>query len=383
MAIPVGIICASAGFLLNYILYIKDHETFSEFIQMLTTSPQDFVKNWFEYLVSLLSGMFMALFTYNSWMSIITQPGVSALLIPSYFPIVFSAAFGIGTFILLGSDMIGSQKDKSERNWITILKETWQQLTADDMDHTKKIKTMLGFAVVCIALYTLICKTYFPAATAALTFIPAPANTTFLVLMLVAIGLSEIVFNFKSFGKFFDFKYSSDGQSEKQTTEAAPSTLAKALVVSFIVLNALGNGIIGLGVGGDSLIYLICGALMSGVVMWTSNKNAAGNIGLQHHIDEISKIPYSNYIIPATWLGIAAIWLLPNLSLSIFHVAILASAGSTIFLGGQLLLSPEIAPIDPNITKSREFSSQDSKYIPTPPKGNVTQLSVEPGQPTM
>ena len=172
---------------------------------------------------------------------IITQPGVSAL--NSQLSNCILRCIWHRHFYPAGSDMIGSQKDKAERNWITILKETWQQLTDDNMDYTKKIKTMLGFAVVCTAVYTDL-QDLLPCSYCRTHFYPRTANTTFLVLMLVA-NITE-QYQLKSFGKFFDFKYSSDGQSEKNNRSHSINTAA--LVVSFIVLNALGNGIIGLGV---------------------------------------------------------------------------------------------------------------------------------------
>ncbi len=363
-ALPVSVIaltsipCALSGFILNYILYITEHNKFENTIRVAMSEPKKLFR--IEYVISMLSGIFIALFSYDSWQQLLTYPSIKTLMIPSYFPLVSSVAYGIGTFILLGRSLIGENDGGiKDSEWYKILDKTYNQLKSDftspnSLDAFKKV---VGFSVIVIALYTLISNTYLPAALGMLSM-TGPVAIQLCIALVSSIAFAEIIFNIEAIGGYLGIQYQNNSADDNSVTtpenaeekeknhkpnkEPTPAKYAPEhyLTIGLILFNALGNGLIGLGGAGTNIIYLACGLLMSAVVMRNSMITPDGTFSISRHINEIRKSSGSDFIIPATWATIIVTWMMPAIRFSAINTGITAGIASLSYLIGNKLFCP-------------------------------------------
>ena len=229
-----GIIAASCGFFLNYILYVLDYNiAYDLYLDIKKNGISSFFKP--EYLISALSGLIMSLFTYANWQTMIVDHNLGTI-IPAYFPLLFSIAYFIGTAVLLGSTMIGKvDPETNERlNWIQTLKTSLLAIKAawNNKNYKQFLQLIVSYAIASICIISTVMMAYLPEATKILAQFPAWISPLF-YLMVLSIFLSEFTFNLKNMGQTFGVKY-----------EKSPSfkfSLSAIPIFLIIFCNAIGR----------------------------------------------------------------------------------------------------------------------------------------------
>lgn len=340
----IAIPCAISGFILNYLLYTKDHEDFAKTLSNFLT---EFASKPIEYIIALLASALQAMFTYDIWSKLLQTAQIQALLIPSYFPALFSIAFFFGTFILLGHALTTTSTDQGEEisSWKLIWRKTTDFLFKSDSDLKHKAAVFFGLVVTSVALYSLFLYTYLPSTLSVLMqFFPqltGLARCLTVFALFFSIILCEIPFNFKAVGRAFGVTYDQERKSIPSLLN--PSTIVVGLI---ILMNAIGNGFIGIGesaLGASGTLFLICNLVMSALINLDSNLDG-NKLSFSHHLQSIKNVPNASSIIPLTWLIIASLWLLPSFSLSTMSFTIIT--GILTFLSMTAKYSLETAPVE-------------------------------------
>ena len=307
LAIP----AATSGFILNYLLFFKDHKDFEETLSHFWTQLK---KRPLAFSVACCASLLQAIFTYDIWIKMLQTPGFQALLIPSYFPLLFSGAYFFGTFVLLGHDLV-STETKADGTEVP----TYQNILNDafnfkDMSLLKKSGIVITYLLTATALFSLFWYTYLPSTIAVIPHIWRPVIRHIVIgALFVSISFCEVIFNLRSVGSALGLTF--NGQ-----LKAAPKPNFSAFTVGFIItLNAIGNGLIGIGesvMTGPMRFFLAgCNFLMSVLVMYNSNLEKKA-LTFSHHFDSIRKIPKSNVIVPLTWIAIASLWIVPHIPMT-------------------------------------------------------------------
>lgn len=301
--LPAIIICACAGFILNFILYQKDTpealENLWQQIQRLHTL------SWSEILstvIALASGLTMALFTYQSYLSL----GLS--FVSPLIAIVFSTAYAIGTFALAMPNTPNAQPSPNS-----------------DRKSNNNIDVMLWTILLSILMLLTIHTFYHEIFILLSGLVPHAGILTGCLVSLFALG--ECNFNYKVATYFV-----TEIIPDIQAIQTNNNMLIFLLLMTLAMLNALGNGAI--TANGGSYIIAILGALLSLFVM---TREATDLSSTQVSIDQAKY----NGIMAALYLSLPliAVWIMNTVILPLHYNTVFAPTFVVLLLTAMCVVS--------------------------------------------
>lgn len=313
-SVPAIVICAIAGFVLNFILYLRDTPSaLDNLLQQFQRFHKLSLSEALSIFIALASGLTMALFTYQSYLSL----GLS--FISPLAVILFSIAYAIGTFALAMPSM-----DESQEN-----------------PNLNPIKCSLW--VILTALMACTIRTFHHEIFILLSgFIPHAQIATGFLIAFYCLG--ECIFNYKVASYLVD--------------ELVPSINKKnnisifLLLIALAMLNALGNGAI--TANGGSYIIAALGALLSlSVMMYAASEVSSKPIS-------ITQAQYNG--------GMAMLYIiLPLLAIWIMHTFILPLYCPTLLIPAAIVLAITATSVM-TIIGACEYScsTQKKTHVPSP-----------------
>jgi hypothetical protein len=350
-------------------LFFQDHKDFESTLSNFWT---EFKKRPSEFIIAAAASLLQALFTYDIWTKLLQVSQIKALMLPSYFPFLFSGAFFFGTFVLLGHDLVSTEKKDSKEipTWKAILLKAFK---FEGMSTARKAVVIVAYALTAAALFSLFWYSYLPSTLATIPQTWSPQlRYAFVGILFASISFCEVIFNLRSIGSALGVKFSDEPKSSPKLT---PSALFVGLIIA---LNAAGNGFIGIGestLNFMSMFFLSCNTLMSSLVMYNSNLEG-DELTFSHHIQSIKTIPKANIIIPLTWVTIASLWLLPSIPMTSMTLAIYTGICTIISLGTHFALdpTPTYLPLSPgrfgktpNLEQKAAGKTAEETLNPAPP----------------